>query len=131
MSRFHLSVITMLLTLAGCTSAVSHVVTRVNHEAALVGDRPGDPLQWGVITVGANPEESTMSTLFGNDIAVQYSRKASAGNYPPGSVLSFVTWRQQEDGLIRRQNAGARAVGGVCRVCEFGGGSLRRAVSTL
>jgi hypothetical protein len=88
----------MLMTLTGCTSAVSHVVTELDEEAALVGDLPMDPLQWGVITVGANPEESTMSTLFGNDIAVQYSRKESAGNYPPGSVLSFVTWQRQEDG---------------------------------
>ena len=55
-------------------------------------------LRWSVITVGANPGESTMSTLFGNDIAVEYSRKESAGNYPPGSVLSFVTWQRQEDG---------------------------------
>ena len=51
-----------------------------------------------MITVGANPGESTMSTLFGNDIAVQYSRKESAGNYPPGSVLAFVTWQRQDDG---------------------------------
>ena len=98
MSRFHLSVITMLLTLAGCTSAVSHVVTRLNDTANLTGDLPADPLRWGVITVGANPGESTMSTLFGNDIAVQYSRKESAGKYPPGSVLSFVTWQRQQDG---------------------------------
>ncbi len=98
MSRFYLSVITMLMTLTGCTSAVSHVATELDEEAALRGDLPMDPLQWGVITVGANPEESAMSTLFGNDIAVQYSRKDSAGNYPPGSVLSFVTWQRQEDG---------------------------------
>ena len=97
MSRFHLSVITMLLTLAGCTSAVSHAVNRLNDAAALMGDLPADPLRWGVITVGANPGESTMSTLFGNEIAVQYSRKKSAGTYPPGSVLSFVTWQRQED----------------------------------
>jgi hypothetical protein len=98
MSRFHLPVIMMLLTLAGCTSGVSHVVTLLNDEAALAGDLPMDPLRWDVITFGANPSESTMSTLFGNDIGVEYARRESAGNYPPGSVLSFVTWQRQEDG---------------------------------
>jgi hypothetical protein len=98
MSRFHLSVFTMLTTLAGCTSAVSHVVSRLNDEAALVGDLPVDPLQWRVITFATDTGQSTMSTLFGNDIAVQYSRGESAGNYPPGSVLSFVTWQRREDG---------------------------------
>ncbi len=55
MSRFHLSVITMLLTLAGCTSAVSHAVNRLNDAAALTGDLPADPLRWGAITFSANP----------------------------------------------------------------------------
>jgi hypothetical protein len=98
MSRFYLPVITMLLTLAGCTSAVSHVVTHLNDEAVLAGDLPMDPLRWDVITFEANPSESTVSTLFGNDIGVEYARRESAGNYPPGSVLAFVTWRRQEDG---------------------------------
>jgi hypothetical protein len=39
-----------------------------------------------------------MWTLFGNDEAVQYSRKNANGKYPVGSALSLVTWRQQEDG---------------------------------
>ena len=38
-----------------------------------------------------------MSTLYGNDLAVQYARTHSQHSYPTGSVLSLVTWRQQED----------------------------------
>jgi len=97
MTRFYFSVVTILLTLAGCTNGSSRVAMQLNDEAALAGDLPVNPLQWGVITCGADPRELTMSTLFGNDIAVQYSRMESSGKYPPGSVLSLVTWQQQED----------------------------------
>jgi hypothetical protein len=38
-----------------------------------------------------------MSTLFGNDTAVEHARASMDHNYPPGSVLSLVTWQQQED----------------------------------
>ncbi len=38
-----------------------------------------------------------MSTLFGNDVAVQYARTNGAMKYPAGAVLSVVTWGQQED----------------------------------
>lgn len=34
--------------------------------------------------------------MFGNAVAIEYSR-TSGSSYPPGSVLSLVTWRQQED----------------------------------
>jgi len=98
MKRLCLSFITLVLILTGCISGRSGVVMQFNDEAALTGDLPVNPLRWGVITCGANPQESTMSTLFGNDIAVRHSRTDSAGGYPPGAVLSFVTWQQQEDG---------------------------------
>jgi hypothetical protein len=38
-----------------------------------------------------------MSTLYGNDVAVQYARTNEQYNYPAGSILSVVTWKQQED----------------------------------
>ncbi len=38
-----------------------------------------------------------MYTLFGNDLAVQYARSSARHDYPAGSVLSLVTWNQQED----------------------------------
>jgi hypothetical protein len=74
------------------------VVTTSNGLATLAGDIDVDPLQWNVITCGSDPRESTMSTLFGNDIAVQYSRTHAEATYPAGAVLSLVTWHQQNDG---------------------------------
>jgi hypothetical protein len=77
---------------------VSGATTALNTKAVLTGDLPADPLKWSVITCGANPQMSTMSTQFGNEEAVQYSRKNANGKYPAGSTLALVTWRQQDDG---------------------------------
>ena len=38
-----------------------------------------------------------MSLLFGNAVAIEHARTSGDGSYPPGSVPSLVTWRQQED----------------------------------
>src|ERR1700680_3811952 len=38
-----------------------------------------------------------MSSLYGNDVAVRYARSNAQQGYPPGSVLSLVTWTEQED----------------------------------
>src|SRR5260370_41234099 len=38
-----------------------------------------------------------MCTVFGNDLAVQYARTNWQRDYPGGSVLSLVTWKQEED----------------------------------
>ena len=70
---------------------------RSNYRAALAGDLPINPLEWNVITCSANPLEFTMSTLFGNDIAVRSARAHSATTYPADSALALVTWHQQQD----------------------------------
>ena len=54
-------------------------------------------MQWQVITSEIDPRQSTMSTVFGNNVAVEYARTHDDHNYPTGSVLSVVTWNQQED----------------------------------
>jgi mono/diheme cytochrome c family protein len=74
------------------------VAATSNGLATLAGDIDVDPLRWNVITCGADPRESTMSILFGNDIAVHYSRTHAEGTYPTGTVLSLITWHQQDDG---------------------------------
>jgi hypothetical protein len=84
--------------LAGCSEKTNpRVVTRLNQDAALVGELPSNPLQGKVITSWINKQDATMSTLFGNDVAVQYARTNAGRMYPAGSVLSVVTWSQQED----------------------------------
>ena len=84
--------------LVSCSDKTNpRVATRLNDEAALVGELPSNPLKGRVITSWVNKRDATMSTLFGNDVAVQYARTNAEMKYPAGSVLSVVTWSQQED----------------------------------
>jgi hypothetical protein len=53
------------------------------------------PLAGKVIATIVNTREGTMSTLYGNDLAVRSARSGQA--YPAGSVVSFVTWSQRDD----------------------------------
>ena len=69
----------------------------INSTAALPPGLPHDPLQWVVITSGADPRRATMGTLFGNGLAVEHARGGGRGDYPPGSILALVTWRQRDD----------------------------------
>jgi len=84
--------------LVACSDKTNpRVVTRLNDEAALVGELPSNPLKGKVITSWVNKHDATMSTMFGNDVAVQYARTNAEMQYPAGAVLSVVTWSQQED----------------------------------
>jgi hypothetical protein len=84
--------------LVGCSDHVNpRVATRLNLDASLTGDLPSNPFQGRVITSWINKQDSTMSTMFGNDAAVQYARTSATMQYPAGAVLSVVTWGQQED----------------------------------
>lgn len=65
----------------------------VNHGASL----PQNPFAWRVIAANVKSPDATMSTLFGNDIAIMHARTNPNQPYPAGSVLSLVTWTQQED----------------------------------
>jgi hypothetical protein len=85
------------LSIMGCTGENPRVVTKVNEGAALTGELPANPLQGKVITSWIDKKNATMSTLFGNDVAVQYARSNPQHDYPAGSALSVVTWSQQED----------------------------------
>jgi hypothetical protein len=84
--------------LGGCSDQTNpRVATRLNHDAMLVGDLPSNPLQGKVITSWVSKQDATMSTMFGNGVAWQYARTNAEMQYPAGSVLSVVTWGQQED----------------------------------
>jgi Haem-binding domain/Cytochrome P460 len=69
----------------------------LNRAAALPADLPWQPLQWRVITSFSNKTDGTMSTLYGNDAAVDHARTAPQTPYPSGAILALVTWNQQED----------------------------------
>jgi hypothetical protein len=81
----------------GCTESGSRVTAELNESASLLGNLPFNPLQWKVITTAVNKPDSTMYTLYGNDIALHYARTNSQNDYPAGAVLSLVTWTQRED----------------------------------
>jgi hypothetical protein len=98
-----------LVLLAGCSRENARVKTTLNHEAALVGDLPSNPMQGKVITSWVDKQASTMTTVFGNDVAVRYARTNPVAQYPVGSVLSVVTWSQQEDPRWFGGNIPARA----------------------
>jgi hypothetical protein len=86
-----------ILSFMGCTNPYPPVVATLNQGAVLPSDLPSNPMQDRVITSWIDRRDSTMSTLYGNDIAVQYSRTSQQQDYPSGSKLSLVTWNQQED----------------------------------
>jgi hypothetical protein len=58
---------------------------------------PASPLKWRVITSAVNQADSTMSTFYGNDPAIDYARKNPQHDYPPGSAIALVTWTQRDD----------------------------------
>jgi hypothetical protein len=58
---------------------------------------PPNSLQWNAITSLIDKRASTMSTLYGNDVAVRYARNTAQHDYLPGSELLLVTWEQRED----------------------------------
>src|SRR6202522_1189474 len=84
--------LSMFLSMSGCSGAKTKILATINQSASLDGPLPANPLQWKIITSEINKADFTMSTLYGNDIAVGYARANSQHNYPAGSVLSLVTW---------------------------------------
>lgn len=81
----------------GCSGHSPALAPTLSQNAELVGDLPANPLQWKIITSAIDKPDSTMSTLYGNDVAVDYARTHSQRDYPPGSMLSLVIWTQRED----------------------------------
>jgi cytochrome P460 len=69
----------------------------LNHGASPVGTLPTNPLTWQVIMSEVDKQNGTMSTLYGNEIAVAYARTNAGQKYPVGSKLALVTWTRRED----------------------------------
>ncbi|WP_213803968.1 cytochrome P460 family protein [Granulicella sp. dw_53] len=88
----------VLSSAVGCSKPNPRVETRLNEDARLMGELTPNPMQGKVITSWVDKRDSTMSTLYGNDAAVNYARRNAEMKYPAGSVVSLVTWNQQEDG---------------------------------
>jgi hypothetical protein len=99
MRRLLWTIAALPLMLVGCAATNSRLITKANDIASLAGAVPSSPnqLEWRVITSGVDPKNSTMYTLYGNDVAVDFARTHLSPNYPEGSVLSLVVWRERED----------------------------------
>jgi len=76
-----------------------------NNAAALPASLPYQPLRWNAVTMYVDPQARTMSTLYGNETAmqtVQARRAAPTGGtegpaYQAGAVLAIITWAQRDD----------------------------------
>jgi hypothetical protein len=80
---------------AGFTSECVNCHKPMRHND-FVFTEPIQPRDGKVITSGIDKLHKTMFTLYGNNIAA--TAKAGPGApYPPGAVLSLVTWAQRED----------------------------------
>jgi hypothetical protein len=88
---------------SGCSGSdrVAPLTPTINENASLsaaaAGALPANPLKWRIITSAVDPRNSTMSTLYGNDIAVQYARTNARHEYPLGSQIALVTWTRRDD----------------------------------
>jgi Cytochrome P460 len=90
-------VVAIAFSVFGCAGSGPNITATINTSASLVGDLPANPLQWKLITSTVNKSDSTMSTLYGNDTAVNYARTNVQHNYPNSSAIALVTWTQRAD----------------------------------
>ncbi len=86
-----------LAALTGCNSSSKPAPASTNQQAALTGSLPYNPLAWRAVTTWTSPRNGTTSTLYGNDLAVDYARSHADRAYPAGAVLAVVTWKERED----------------------------------
>ncbi len=91
------SLLVFSILLASCSNEGAPVSPSLNQNASLVGKLPANPLPWKVISSELNTNDATMSTLYGNDAAVQYARTHAQHEYPTGAALSRVSWAQMPD----------------------------------
>ncbi|HZV85997.1 MAG TPA: cytochrome P460 family protein [Candidatus Binatus sp.] len=89
--------VVLSVSLTGCSGDEPRISAQFNQAASLTGDLPANPLQWKIVTAEINKADSSMSTLYGNDLAIAYARTHSQHDYPAGSILALVTWTQTED----------------------------------
>ncbi|EAQ78522.1 hypothetical protein [Blastopirellula marina] len=91
------SLIFTLLVLVGCSSGSRRESPATNQAAALVGDLLENPLEWNAITTQIDRHRSYMSTLYGNDPALEHAMSTDDAKIPVDAKFALVTWRQQAD----------------------------------
>lgn len=96
---FFTAIIMMSVLFDACSDQKENAAQLYNRTASLSKSDSLDfnPLLWKVINTMIDKSNNTMSTLYGNDIAVSYARSGAGITFPQGAALSLVTWKQQED----------------------------------
>ncbi|KAA2241913.1 hypothetical protein F0L74_18815 [Chitinophaga agrisoli] len=87
----------IILSLAACTAPVLEDAGQLNKAASLPAAFDFNKMGLKVITSSVNRKTGTMSTLYGNATAFDYVVDSTDNQYPAGSVLALITWKQQED----------------------------------
>jgi hypothetical protein len=60
-------------------------------------EAPALPLAGRVLGLGVDSERTSFSMLQGNDLAARHAQSRASEPYPPGSILSLVTWSAVDD----------------------------------
>jgi hypothetical protein len=90
-----------LLTLTNLPGCIQSNRSNLNERASILKlkDLPENPLLLHPLTSSINPNDSTMATLYGNDLAMGHAQIHKGSDFPAGAVLYQVTWSQKKDSL--------------------------------
>ncbi|RAJ33075.1 cytochrome P460 family protein [Pedobacter cryoconitis] len=89
------ALILLLLIAIGCKQNNNHA-GELNEAANLPVELHFNQLGLKVITSMINKKEATMSTLYGNEAALKYT-KSKEDSTTSGMVFALVSWKQQDD----------------------------------
>lgn len=95
MKKYILYIVSVSLLMIACSKKQENV----NSLAVIQknDDLTESPLLMVPLASSVRPMNHTMSTLYGNKRAAEYAKTHSEGNYPRGSKLHEVTWKQKPD----------------------------------
>lgn len=95
MKKYVLYVVSVSLLMLACSKKQENI----NSLAAIQknDELAENPLLMIPLASSIRPMDHTMSTLYGNEMAAEYAKTHSEGNYPQGSKLYEVTWKQKPD----------------------------------
>jgi hypothetical protein len=101
-----------LLTLTYLPGCIQSNESYLNEGASILKleDLPENPLLLHPLTSSINPNDSTMATLYGNDLAMGHAQVYKGSDFPAGAVLYQVTWKQKKDSLWFGANIPAKVL---------------------
>lgn len=86
----------LVFLLAACSGTTSSTELG-NQEASLPDSFSISKMGLKVITSSINNNTHTMSTLYGNDLALKMASQGRNTEIQPGEVMALITWNQQDD----------------------------------